>query len=54
MTGKQGRKHRQLLDDVKEEKICWKLTVEPLDGILWRTGFESGYGPAVRDCGMNE
>jgi len=54
MTGKRGRKHRQLLDDLKEERTCWKLTVEQLDSTLWRTGFESGYGPAVRDCGMNE
>jgi hypothetical protein len=54
VTGKRGRKHRQLLDDLKEERICWKLTVEPLDRTLWRNGFESGYRPAVRDYGVSE
>ena len=38
VTRKRGRKHRQLLDDLKEERICWKLTVKPLERTLWRTG----------------
>ena len=54
MTEKRGGKHRQLLDELKEETISWKLTVETLDSTLWRTGFGSDYRPAVRDCGMNE
>jgi len=54
VTEKRGGKHRQLLDELKEETISWKLTVETLDSTLWRTGFGSDYRPAVRDCGMNE
>jgi len=56
VTGKRGRKHRQLLADLKEQKIhvCWKLTVQLIDSTVWRTGFENNYGPAVGDYGMNE
>jgi hypothetical protein len=54
VTGKRGRKHKQLLVDLKKDRICWKLTVEPLNSTLWRTGFKSGYGLAVRYYGMNE
>ena len=31
VTGQRGKKHRQLLDGLKEERLCCKLTVEPLD-----------------------
>jgi hypothetical protein len=29
MTGRRGRRRKQLLDDVKEKRRCWKLTVCP-------------------------
>jgi hypothetical protein len=48
MTGRQGRRHKQLLDDLKEKRRYWKLKEEALDRTLWRTHFERGYGPGVR------
>jgi hypothetical protein len=48
MTGKRGRRRKQLLDDLKEKSRYWKLKEEALDRILWRTRFGRGYGPVVR------
>ena len=47
MRGGQGRRRKQLLDDVKEKRGYWQLKEEALDRILWRTGNGSGYGPVV-------
>jgi hypothetical protein len=48
MTGRRGRRRRQLLDDVKEKRRYCKLKEEALDRKLWRTRFGRGYGPVVR------
>jgi hypothetical protein len=48
MTGRRGRKRKQLLNDLKEKRIYWKLNEEALDRTLWRTRFGRGYGPVVR------
>jgi hypothetical protein len=48
MTGRGGRRRKQLLDDLKERRRYWKLKEEALDRILWRTRFGRGYGPVVR------
>jgi hypothetical protein len=48
MTGRRGRRRKQLLDDLKEERRYWKLKEEALDRTLWRTRFGRGYGPVVR------
>jgi hypothetical protein len=48
MTGRRGRRRKQLLDDLKEKKRYWKLKEEALDRTLWRTRFGRGYGPVVR------
>jgi hypothetical protein len=48
ITGRRGRRCKQLLDDLKEERRYWKLKEEALDRTLWRTRFERGYGPVVR------
>jgi hypothetical protein len=48
MTGRQGRRSKQLLDDLKEKRRYWKLKEEALDRRLWRTRFGRGYGPVVR------
>jgi hypothetical protein len=48
MTGRRGRRRNQLLDDVKEMRIYWKLTEEELVRTLRRTRFRRGYGPVVR------
>jgi hypothetical protein len=56
MTGRRGRRRRQLLDDLKEKRRYWKLKGEALDRTLWRTRFGRGCGPVVRqttEC-MNE
>jgi hypothetical protein len=36
-TGRIRRKHRQLLDDLKEKGGYWKLKKETVDRSLWRT-----------------
>jgi hypothetical protein len=47
MTGRRGRRRKQLLDDVKENRKYWKLKEEALDRTLWRSRFGRGYGPVV-------
>jgi hypothetical protein len=49
MTGRRGRRRKQLLDDLKEKKIYWKLKQEALDRTLRRICFGRGYGPVVRE-----
>ena len=48
VTGRQGRKYQQLLDDLKETIENWKLEEEALDRALWRTRFGRGCGHVVR------
>jgi hypothetical protein len=48
MTGRRGRRPKQLLDDLKEKRWSWKLKEEALDRTLWGTSFGRGYGPVVR------
>jgi hypothetical protein len=43
MMGRWGRRRKQLLDDVKEERGYWELKEEALDRTLWRTRFGRGY-----------
>jgi ribosomal protein L35 len=47
-TRRRGRISKQLLDDVKEMRGCWKLKEEALDRTPWKTLFGRGYGPVVR------
>jgi hypothetical protein len=46
--GRQGRRSKQLLDNLKETRGYYKLKKDALHLIMWRTGFERGYGPVVR------
>jgi hypothetical protein len=48
VTGRRGRRRKQLLDDLKEKRGYWKLKEEALDRTRWRTRFVRGYGPVVR------
>jgi hypothetical protein len=48
VTGRQGRRHRKLLDDLKERKGYSHLKEEALDRTVWRAGFGRGFGPVVR------
>lgn len=44
MTGREGRRHKQLLDTLKvKERI-----LEALDRAVWRIRGGRGYGPVVR------
>jgi hypothetical protein len=55
MTGRRGRRRKQLLDDLKEKRRHCKLKEEALDRTMWRIRFGRGYGPVVRQAteGMN-
>ena len=48
VMGRQGRRWKQVPDDLKEMRECWEMKEEALDCNVWRTGFGRGYGPAVR------
>ena len=47
-VGRQGRRCKQLLDDLKETRELWKLKEEALDCTVWRTRFGRGCGPVVK------
>jgi hypothetical protein len=48
VMGKQGRRRKQLLDDLKEMRGYCKLKQEALDQAQWRICFGRRYGPVVR------
>jgi hypothetical protein len=48
VTGRQRRRRRKLLDDLKERKGYCHLKEEALDRTMWRAGFGRGFGPVVR------
>ena len=48
MTGRQGRRRRKLLDDLKERTGYSHLKKEAVDRSMWRARFGRGFGPVVR------
>ena len=48
VTGRRGRRRKQILDDLEETGGCWKLKEETQDRTLWRTRFGRVYGAVVR------
>ena len=48
VTRRQGRRCKQLLDDLKEKIGYCRLKDEALDRTLWRTGYGRKCGPVVR------
>jgi hypothetical protein len=48
VTGRQGRRCRKLLDDLKERRGYFHLKEEALDRTMWRAGFGRGFGPVLR------
>jgi hypothetical protein len=48
VTGRQGRKRRKLLDDLKERRGYSHLKEEALDSTMWKARFGRGFGPVVR------
>jgi hypothetical protein len=48
VTGRRGRRHRELLDDLKERRRYSHLKEEALDRTMWRAPFGRGFGLVVR------
>jgi hypothetical protein len=48
VTGRRGRRRRQLLYDLKERRGYCHLKEEALDSTVCRAGFGRGFGPVVR------
>jgi len=48
VTGKQRRRRRKLLHDLKERRGYSHLKEEALDRTMWRARFGRGFGPVVR------
>ena len=48
VTGRRGRRHRKLLDDLKKRRGYSHLKEEALDRTMWRARFGRGFGPVVR------
>jgi hypothetical protein len=48
VTGRRGRRRRELLDDPKERRVYSHLKEEALDLTMWRARFGRGFGPVVR------
>jgi hypothetical protein len=48
VTGRQGRRRRKLLNNLKERRGYYRLKEEALDRTMWRARFGRGFGPVVR------
>jgi hypothetical protein len=48
VTGRQGRRCRKLLDDLKERRGYCHMKKEALDRTMWRARFGRGFGPVMR------
>jgi hypothetical protein len=48
VTGRRWRRHKQLLNDLKEKIGYWKLREKSLERTVWRIRFRRGCGPVVR------
>jgi len=49
VRGRQGRRRRKLLHDLKERREYSRLKEEALDRTMWRARFGKGFGPVVRE-----
>jgi len=47
VTGRQGKRCKQLLDDLKEKRGYWKFKEEEPDCTPWRTRYGRGYWPIL-------
>jgi len=45
---RRGRRHKKLLDDLKDRRGYSHLKEEALDRTMWRHRFGVGFGPVVR------
>jgi hypothetical protein len=49
VTRRHGRRRKQIMDDLKDMRVYWKLKAEALCRPLWRNRVVRSYGPVVRD-----
>ena len=49
MTGRRGRRRKELLDGGKERRGCYHLKEEALDRTKCGARFGRGFGPVVRE-----
>ena len=47
VTRRQGRRHKKLLDDLKDRRGYCELKEEALDRTMWRNRFARVVGPVV-------
>jgi hypothetical protein len=47
VTGRRGRRRKQLLDGLEESRGYCKLKVEALESTLWRTEYRTGYNIGI-------
>ena len=47
VTRRRGRRHKKLLDDLKDRRGYCQLKEEALDRTMWRNRFGRGFGPVV-------
>jgi hypothetical protein len=50
MTGRHGRRHKQLLDEFKKTRGYWKFTEKAPDCTMLRSCFGRGYRTLVRQA----
>jgi hypothetical protein len=48
VIGRQGRRRRKLLEDLKEKRGYSHLKEKALDRTMWSARFGRGFGPVVR------
>jgi hypothetical protein len=48
VTRRQGRRHKKLLDDIKDRRGSSHLKEEAQDRTMWRNRFRRDFGPVVR------
>ena len=49
VTRRRGRRSRKPLDDLKDRRGYSHLKEEALDRTMWRSSFEGGFAPVVRE-----
>ena len=47
VTRRRGRRHKKLLDELKDRREYCQLKEEALDRTMWRNRFGRGFGPVV-------
>ena len=48
MTGRRGRRRKQIMDDLKDTRVYWNLKAKALYRPPWRNRVGRSYGPVVR------